>query len=145
MFEHLFERLKIEVIPFSGYLFLNFVEHRLGNFRLHPSHPGLEGFESHHRFIHAMARIKASERCVREIPLTGIETKALIDHLRLITCFILCSREDRLPAVCVAGPLIEYKHPAKISEVKEVPKLLIGKEVVNHDFHRRSRIAGSEL
>src|ERR1700678_2283257 len=138
MFEHLFERLEIEAVPFTRYFLLNFVEHGLSDFQFHPSQPGLERFEAAHRLIDTMTRVKSSERSVRKIPFAGIETEPLIDHLSPVTRFILCAVKDSLAPVRVAGPLVEDEHAAKIGKIHDLTKPIVTKNVVNRDFRRGS-------
>src|SRR5580704_17751296 len=110
MLQHFLKRLEIEAIPLRWYFLLDFIQGGLGHFRFHAPQPRLEGFDSTHRFVHAMPRIQAPERRVRKVPLARVETKTLIDHASLIGRFALRAVENRLPPVYVARPLIKDEH-----------------------------------
>src|SRR5258706_138097 len=56
---------------------------------------------------------------VRQIALVGIEAMYLVNEDGAVTVFLAVFNKYSLTAVAVAGPLIEGKHPGKVSAVDD--------------------------
>jgi hypothetical protein len=61
--------------------------------------------------INCVARIHSAQRGIRKVPLPRVKAVSLVDEPCFVEPLIRLFGEDRLPAICIAGPLIDCQNP----------------------------------
>ena len=123
--------------------------------RIHPAHPSQFDFQGdrstartipfRERTLNAMPRVQPAQRRIGKIPFSGVETKSLIDHDRLILRTPRLAKKYRLPSVGVASPFVENQHAEKIFEIFHLAELQIGKVIKRRNRCWIPRISRTEL
>jgi hypothetical protein len=116
-----------------------------------------------------VARVQTAQRGIGKIPLPGIEEESEVDHPCRVTQRCVAqlritprrvagrwrtgrargiaglAKKNRLPAIRVAGPLVEDQNAEEIRKIPGRAQLLIGQKIVNRHPGRMSRELRSEL
>src|SRR6202051_5082549 len=140
--EQSLERVPVAVVPLwrnpRGLL----AQHALGDLFFKAIEPGLERLHPGDTLVDAVARVQPAQRRVGKIPLSGIEAESEVDHhcritLRNITALRGTGRiraiaglakKNRLPAIRVAGPLVEDQNAEEIRKIPDRSELLVGQK-----------------
>src|ERR1041385_6468763 len=94
----------IVVVPIGRNFLKDGVQRPLRNLALQTVQPRLKGLAADDSFIHLVSSIKPAQRCVRKIPLPGIEAKTLVDHDGTIGHVLLLFPVATVPAIAPAPP-----------------------------------------
>src|SRR5208282_4388642 len=96
--------------------------------------------------VNTIVRVYTSERRVRETPLAGIETVALVDEGGEVA---LASQgfatEDRLSSIGVARPLVQDKNPGEVTNIHDSLKQLARQVVECHAWTLAAHVQRSQL
>src|SRR5258707_9744112 len=92
-----------------------FKAHLLG-----PRQRRLERLPCRHVFIHALPRIRATQRSVGEIPFASVEAKSLVyEYLPVSTASRRFVLENNLASVPITRPFVKNQHARKILHVDD--------------------------
>jgi hypothetical protein len=89
--------------------------------RIHLFCSGQGGFEylpSRDTLVYTIVRVYTSERTIRETPLAGIETVALVDEGSVVALASQdLAKKDRLSPITVARPVVKDKDTRKVTSI----------------------------